>query len=170
MTLKILGAIFVFVGCGGFGFLIAATHRREVKTLHQLISSLSFMECEIQYHLTPLPELCRYTASASNGIVKNIFIALANEMDSQISPNVEKCMCSVISKTPNIPKLTKDALTVLGKSLGHFDADGQLKGLIAVRTECQNSLDAYTVNQDTRLRSYQTLGLCAGAAIAILFI
>ena len=31
-------------------------------------------------------------------------------------------------------------------------------------------LEEFTKNQDTRLRSYQTLGICAGAAVTILFI
>ena len=63
-----------------------------------------------------------------------------------------------------------DALILLGRWLGRFDLDGQLKGLDAVRQECRRHLEELNNNREVRLRSYQTLGLCAGAAIAILFI
>lgn len=170
MTLKLLGAILVIAGCGGFGFLIAAAHRKEVKTMRQLISALDYMECELQYRLTPLPELCRKAAAVSSGSVKNAFCELAEELDGQISPDVAKCMDSTLLKVKDIPKLAREGLTRLGDSLGHFDVEGQLKGLEAVRNECRYNLEAYSKNQDVRLRSYQTLGLCAGAAMAILFI
>ena len=61
-------------------------------------------------------------------------------------------------------------MLLLGKSIGRFDMDGQIKGLEAVRQDCRRRLDELSKDRDTRLRSYQTLGLCAGAALAILFI
>lgn len=170
MTIKLFGALLIIAGCGGFGFMIASSHRKEVKTLRQFISALDFMDCEIQYRLTALPDLCRMTASASCGVVRNAFNALAAELENQISPNVEKCMCAALENTRDVPKLTRRALELLGSSLGRFALEGQLKGLEAVRSESRRILDTYTKNQDVRLRSYQTLGLCAGAAIAILFI
>lgn len=160
----------VVVGCGGLGFLIAAAHRREVKTLRQLISALDYMECELQYRMTSLPELCRQAAQMLCGPLKTVFSSLAAELDNQISPNVERCMQAVLYHAKDLPKLTAEALSKLGSSLGHFDLEGQLKGLEAVRSESRRILDNYSKNQDVRLRSYQTLGICAGAAIAILFI
>ena len=58
----------------------------------------------------------------------------------------------------------------MGSSLGRFDLDGQLLGLEAVRVYCQEQLSEMSKDRDVRLRSYQTLGLCAGAALAILFV
>lgn len=170
MTVKFIGAILVIISCGGFGFMIAATHRKEVRTLRTLIAALDFMDCELRYRMTPLPELCRVTASANHGIVKDIFLSLAMELDNQISPDVEKCMQAAIQKTKDTPMLTQKALRLLGASLGHFDLEGQLKGLDSVRNESRRILEGYTLNQEVRLRSYQTLGLCAGAALAILLI
>lgn len=160
----------VVIGCGGLGFLIAASHRREVRTLRNLISALDYMECELQYRMTSLPELCRQTAMMLNGPLKAAFSALAAELDNQISPNVELCMHAVLRNTRDLPKLTKEILIKMGSSLGHFGLEGQLQGLDAVRSESRRILDIYSKNQDIRLRSYQTLGICAGAAIAILFI
>ena len=61
-------------------------------------------------------------------------------------------------------------LRQLGKTLGRFDLEGQLQGLQAVCAACLEARDSLQKDRDTRLRSYRTLGLCAGAALAILFL
>ena len=170
MYLKMVGAILVILGCGGFGFKLAAIHIREEKTLKQLVSILDYMGCELQYRLTPLPVLCRQAAAESSGVIYHILLALATELEDQISPDVESCMNAALNRTKDVPDLTLETFKLLGHSLGRFDMDGQLKGLEAVRQECRKKIDTLNKNKDVRLRNYQTLGLCAGAALAILFI
>ncbi len=170
MSIKILGAVLVIAGCGGFGFQIASMYLKEEKTLRQLIGLLDYMECELQYRLTPLPDLCRQAARESSGVLRSIFLTLTQELEDQISPDVEHCISAALAKVKKIPKSTFEALEMLGSSLGRFDLEGQLKGLEAVRQECRRKLLQMTDNKDVRLRSYQTLGLCAGAALAILFV
>jgi len=61
-------------------------------------------------------------------------------------------------------------LMKFGATLGMFNADGQLIEIRNTRNEAQHKLDQLLSNQDTKTKNYKTLGLCAGAAIAILFI
>ena len=168
--IKILVASLIIIGCGGFGFKLAADFIREERFLRQFIGALDYMECELQYRLTPLPELSRNAAKHCGGCLNKIFLSLASELEEQISPDVERCMCAALSKQKDIPKVTKTMLELFGRSLGRFDLEGQLKGIIDIRTECQRHLNDLSQNKRTRLRSYRTLALCAGAALAILFI
>ena len=170
MSYKWIGAIMIVLGCGGFGFSLAAAHRREESTLRQLISALDFMECELQYRLTPLPDLCREAAGEQKGCIRDVLQNLAVELDTQISPDVDRCMKASLSKVDDIPNRTRRALEELGKTLGRFDLTGQLKGLEQVRSSCRSEMESLNTNRESRLRSYQTLGLCAGAAVAILLI
>lgn len=170
MFVKLLGAAMVLLGCAGIGFRIAAAHRKEICTLKQLIGILDYMECELQYRLTPLPQLCRQAAQQTDGGVKRVFSALADELESQISPDAQCCMESALHRAGEIPPVSMGLLKNLGQSLGLFDLNGQLSSLEAVRTGCRSELAALQENKDTRLRSYQTLGVCAGAALAILLI
>ncbi len=170
MIIKIIGAVMIVVGCSSVGFLIASAHRREVKTAQQLILALEYFSCELRCRLTPLPELCRKTANVSTGIIRSVFQQFAEEMDQQICPNTEICMGSVLDRNPGIPPVTKQGFMLLGRSVGKFDIEGQLKDIDTVCAEIKRNLQAYTTNQEVKLRSYQTLGLCAGAAIAILFL
>jgi stage III sporulation protein AB len=79
-------------------------------------------------------------------------------------------MAAAVARTKGLPEKTKGILLLLGRELGRFDIDGQIRGLDAVRLQCKDRLNALTQNKETRIRSYKTLGLCAGAAMVILFI
>lgn len=160
----------IVIGCGGFGFGLAAAHRRKEIMLRRLIGTLDFMECELQYHLTPLPELCRLAASENTGPLCEVFLSLAQELEDYISPDASCCMETVLNRVKDLPKVVSEALQLFGESVGRFGVDGQVKGLDAVRQQCRQILESLIQNRDNRLRTYQTLGLCAGAALAILFV
>ena len=170
MSIKLIGAVLVLLVCGGTGYKMAANHRREVKCLQQLCAALEHMECEMLYRLTPLPELCKRTAEVSAGSVAQFFSVLAQELESQVAPEVFTCVQAASWKVKNMPVHTAKVLERFGASLGSFDMEGQLKGLAAAKEEAKQSIAQLTENQDARLRSYQTLGLCAGASVVILFI
>ena len=170
MIVKILGSALVVAGCGGFGFKIAASRRKEEKMLRNLISALDFMECELQYRMSALPDLCRSTAAECSGQLQVVFRNFSTELEDQISPDVSSCMRAVLAKHAHLPSCTYEALCMLGESLGRFDMIGQLKGLEAVRAECRRKLNILSTGSDVVVRSYQTLGLCAGAAVVILLI
>lgn len=170
MNLKWIGAVLIVTACGGFGFKLVASYRYEERTLRQLISALDFMSCELQYRLTPLPVLCRQTAAECRGVLSELFFSLSSELEDQISPDANRCMLSAIARTKGLPLHTQENLELLGRSLGRFDLDGQLKGLESVRQSCRHCLEGMNQNKDIRLRGYQTLALCAGAALVILFI
>lgn len=165
-----IGALFVFLGCGSFGFSMAATHKKEEKALRQIISAIGYMECEMQYRLTPLPQLMRQASQQISGLGRELFSALASELENQVSPDVCCCMEALLYKHKDVPPRTREALSMLGQGLGRFDLPGQLKELDSVASLCERHLKALENNRDVRLRSYQTLGLCAGAVLAILLL
>ena len=170
MLYKWIGACFIIIGCGGFGFSVAAAHRQDERTLRQFVSALDYMECDLQYHMTPLPDLCRKAAAESSGCLRNIFGELADSLDMQISPDVGSCMRTVMRQCHNPPPQTAYHLLLLGSSLGRFDLKGQLHGLESVRSSCRKALEEMGRDRESRLRCYQTLGLCGGAALIILLI
>lgn len=170
MIIKIIGAIFIIAACGSFGLLTAANHRKSVKMMRQLLFAIEGIVNNLRYRMSSLPDVFRYTAQTCDGTISRFFNTLANELEKQISPDTATCIDAALSQTSDLPVIVKDGILLMGKSLGHFDLEGQLKGLESVYAECSVMLEAYTANQDMRLRSYQTLALCAGAAVVILFI
>ena len=100
MNIKWIGAVLIILGCGGAGFSFSIAYRREEQLLQQLLAALDYMSCELQYRMTPLPELCRQTANGRKGVIGKLFQNLASELDSQISPDV--CCCLAANNTYNI--------------------------------------------------------------------
>ena len=170
MTLKLFGAALIVASCSGFGFYIAASHKKEVFYLQKLLAIIEYMEWELEYRLTPLPQLCRNIGEKTRFRISSVFDNLADELTYQIAPDVSCCMQSVLASQKEIPPQTLYYLKMLGESLGEYNVDGQLKSLVQLRVLISQKLDALTENQPQRLRCYQTLGVCAGAALAILFV
>ena len=170
MTGKWIGALLIIASCGGLGFSMATARRKEEALLRNLISALDYMQCELQYRLTPLPDLCRLVGKEQKGSIGIFFRNLSLELENQISPDVSSCVRAALAQMNPFPESTKKAIDMLGQLLGRFDAQGQLRGLEQVRQYCRETVDRLSENKEVRLRSYQTLGLCAGAALAILFV
>lgn len=170
MGYKWFGAILIIISCSGCGFAIAAGKRREERLLCQMTGILQFMETELQYRLTPLPELCRMAAGETKGILRNVFMNLHRELNWRKLPDAGSCMYAAIQRSGEIPARVRRLLVQLGHTLGRFDLPGQLQGIQAVRKRCEESLGSIRKNREERLRSYQTLGVCAGMALAIILI
>ncbi len=170
MYLRYLGAVFIFVSCGAFGFLFAANFRQEERCLLEIVRLLDGMQNELEYRLTPLPQICQKAAEGASGCLHRVFAALAQELESQIAPDASACMENALLSVKDVPVRCRKALAALGNSLGKFDLQGQVNEICAVREQCQAELAQMQDQKDIRLRSYRTLGLCVGAGLAILFL
>ena len=168
MYIKLIGAGLIIAGCGGCGIRLAMLHRKEVAALQGLIQALDGMLCELEYRLTPLPELCRLGSEYASGSVQRFFRALADEMDSKQAADVRQCTTSVLTQIMGLPSEVRFQLENLGQTLGRFDLQGQMNVLRQCKQSCLNRLKTLEYQQSERLRSYKTLGFCAGVALAIL--
>ena len=170
MNYKLIGAMCVILACGGVGFMMATQYVMQIRALADTIAVINYMESEIQYRCTPLPALCRQAAAQVSGRLHLVFAGLADELEAQVAPNVELCMISVLDKLNITCESIREILLRLSYNLGNFDMVGQLKALENARNLCREDLKQLQQGKRERIRSYQTLGLCAGAAIAILLV
>ncbi len=170
MWIRWIGAVLVLLGGGGFGFSVAQQQRREERLLEQLYRALEFMENELSCNLTPLPTLCALAAAQAGGEICAIFSKLSDALLCNSAADARSCMDAALREVPPPAQSLRDALSYLGQSLGRFDLRGQLSGFSATKQLCARRLAALREDQQTRLRSYRILGLCGGAALAILLI
>ena len=169
MDYKWIGAVLILSASGCFGFSLVHGHRREETALRNLLCALDYMASELHFHGPPLPELCRSTAEVCGRNMGRIFRNLAEALDKTQNPDAASCMEAVLQNC-DLPPVAQENLHLLGSSLGRFDLKGQLLGLESVRTAARGNLDKLQANREQRMRNYQTLSLCAGAALVILLI
>ena len=170
MKPRIFGALLVVVGCSAFGFSLAAVPRREERLLKDLLHSLLYMESELTYRLTPLPELFQQVASISGHTLGHFYMQLSEELDTLAACDATACMDSVLAVTTGLPASVRWILTQLGRSLGCFDLSGQLRGIAYAQETVRRELTHLQINMEHTVKSFRLLGCCAGAAIAILLL
>lgn len=168
--MKFLGAIFIIAGCSGVGFSMCRSHRRLEQEMQQLAKCLDWMVWELNYRMPVLSLLCRDAADTAGGTVRQVLQALAEELDAQLTPDAAVCMEAAVANVPRLHPMIKAHFLSLGKSLGRFDLQGQIAGLEAEAALCRRELENLSRNRELRLRNYQTLGVCAGVALVILFL
>ena len=167
---RLIGAMLILISGFFFGLIQIRNFRQEEAALEDLIRVIDILSAELSCRLTPLPELCAIASGSAETSVSRVFDMLSTRLHEQISPSAWECMEDVIKETAGLPELTKNNLTLLAKSLGKFDLDGQLLGLEAVKQMCKRDLAGLQSTRETKLKSTQVLGFCAGAALVILLI
>lgn len=170
MQLKLMGAFFVVAGCGGFGFSMAASHRRSEAQLKQYLRALERMQWELSFRQPPLFQLCALCAETAGGPVGQLFARVSEELEQRLLADAGACVDKALEAVPGLCEEIRIQARLLGESLGQFDLPGQLRGLESAINQGSAALSRLETNRENRLRSYQTLGLCAGAALAILFL
>ena len=135
--------------------------------LGRLRAALEYMSCELSYRMTPLAALCR--GAANGGLGGQFLTALAAELEKGTAPDVQVCVYTLLTRMEPT-KLLRRQLAELGATLGRFDLPGQLRGLERSIRETEQALRSIREGAPERRRSYQTLGLCTGAAMAILLL
>ena len=170
MNMKWVGAAMIIATCMSIGVKMASSYLREEQQLEQLLQSLNYIKCELQYKLAPLSALFYQCASLSKGPLRAFYLNLCSELDSQVYPDAVCCFHAALNKSAELSNCTVKILKQLGATLGCFDLDGQLSGIDEAIESCQAELKLLTSSKSVRIRNYQTLSLCAGAALVILFI
>lgn len=170
MTIRLIGAILIVIGCSCVGFIMAHAYRREVNMLCDFADFLNMLECELEYRRPPISYVTKYFAGDKKGSLFSFFRLLSEELESQARPSAEACVKAALSKVSDLPKQTVTYLNKLGSTLGCFDIEGQILEIRALRKEVDDTITHLRNNQDSQTKNYKTIGICAGAALTILFI
>ena len=169
-VLQIVGTALVLGGCGGCGFSMAAQYRSLEQNLRQTQNALEILQCEIQCRLTPMPELCGILDSACPGPVGAFFRELRGELCLPDAGELSVCAGAAVSRVRDLPAPCKKILLELCATLGRYDTDAQMRSIVAAKDETLRTLEELRAGEAGRIRSYRALGLCGGAALAILLL
>jgi len=169
MTLRLTGALMIILGCGGIGFSCSFFYNREIQGMREFIRMLDVIEAELDFRQTPLPALCTL-ASRHCEIYGKVLCAFSDALESQIAPNPGACMKVALARFHTLPENARTCLQAFGECMGLFDVKGQVLQLQTLKEQSRRLLGELEANKDLKLRTYRILGVCAGAALAILLV
>lgn len=168
--LKAAGILCVILGASGAGFSMALGVRRSISVMQQLLAALEQMKSEMEYRKTPLPELMRVLAVSARGGLADFFGCLSDDLHLRQEGSVYAIVRKNLAATPAgvFSPQVRHILLNLGSGLGKYDLPGQLRAVDLAMDRLRSLLEQCQAEQRSRIRSYCTLGVCAGLAIAII--
>ena len=165
--IKWIGASMILLGAGGFGIGKAARFYRQMRQLRAFFNALEILKCELNYTLLPLPELCRVTAERSERVCACVLRDYARLLE-QGSPRKMAAAACLESRALCLPEEAQTALLDLFSSMGRYDLDGENRLLSRTQLRLEAAIRTGEAEKRPMVKGYAALGLCTGAALAIL--
>lgn len=167
--LKLIGVLFVVLGSTGAGAAMALGARRTLETARQLRAALERMKNEIACNRTALPELMELL-SQDGGPLAVLFGMIAEQLRLRQEASVYAIVRKSLAAAPPLPGEVGRILLDLSPGLGQYDVQCQLYSLDLAAGQAQTMVERCQSEQKGRVKSYYTLGVCAGLALAIMLL
>ena len=163
--LKMLGAACVIFSASAVGFGFSGNVRRQCAQLTALIEALTYLKSEMLYRRTPLPQalgmLAEHSADAAVG---GLLAKAAKKLEESCTLSVHAAFRAALGMADG------QALLSLSLSLGQLDLDGQERALELASERLSAQLRLLEQGRSARCRSYATIGICAGMALAVILL
>ncbi len=170
--MKLVGMIFILAASGSVGIRMAAAMRRRCGLFRQFLAALHVLQNEITFCATPLPQAYALAAVSSEGVVARLFSHMAKEMDRRRWLTPQAALAAAWSMEPALTQeeALHTVLQSMASGLGKYDRDSQSQTLEMTKKRLEALLYEAEQERHARSKTYETLGICTGLAMAILFL
>lgn len=154
------------------GLGLARTVRRQQAQTLAFIDAVLRIRHELQYRLTPLPEIFAALGGSRNREIAEFFSRLAALLSSAQTCTVGYACRQALRRTEVlcIPAGVRTALMSLFDTLGKYDLDGNLQALDLALGRLREEARQLQGSAAARCKTYVTLGVCTGLAVAVILI
>ncbi len=168
---RAIGAILVFLGCSAAGFSAAYSLKRERDLLRAFAGALTLLRSGVAYGAQSIAELFSEAAETApaplSGLFRDLSASVAQRPGERLSEHVNVAVCAY---SEAVPLPVREAMRSLGAALGGSDTEGQLHAIALCEERIRAAERSAEASLPERGRMRRTLGVCLGAAIAILFL
>ena len=170
--MKLIGVVFIVISAGTVGFRLARQLRLRCTMLRQLQSALHVLKNEIAFCATPVPRAFAKMAASLEGALAELFARASGAMDKRCWLTPSSAMEYAMQEVPGFEQGDKvrDILLELAGKLGQYDLDSQIQGIGLAMTQLDEERQAAERERSVKSKTYETLGVCAGLAVAILLL
>jgi len=169
----IIGCILIIGACSYIGFFLGRQYNARFEQIKKLRSSLKMLETEISYSMNPLPEALFKVGSRILGPVGKLYEHTAELLGKNAGLPMEQVWRAGLDRLAEESSLKKEELDVLddfGLGLGGSDREEQLKNLHLAQEHLRIIESSAERDRNKYERMYKTLGILAGAALALVLI
>lgn len=173
MLVKSLGIVIILIASSLFGYSLSYDYLTRLKNLEQLNKMLLLLKGEIKYNNSGIGEAIMKVASQSENIIGK-FLDYTwrqfNEKECSIKEAWDKGIVGVLE--PEAKLKPEDILIVreVGLNLGITDRETQINNILNTMDVIEIKIKELNETRGEKCRLYRTLGVMAGAFMAIVLI
>ena len=170
--LKLIGLSLILAASGAAGAGLAGTVRRQQAQTLALIDALLRIRHELQYRLTPLPDIFAMLSDSRSSEIGAFFSCFASELSNARTCTIGYACRRALSLTHGlcITRSARGTLMSLFESLGKYDLEGNIQVLDLALSRLREEARSLQAGAAARCRTYVTLGVCTGLAVAVILI
>lgn len=171
--IKQLCLLAILVLCGYVGFSIGGNFKRRWLNLIELNNALIFLQNEILYCYTPLPEALNRCSKKSKGIVGKIFKITSKRLAENYVDNVYIAFEDSINECEEetyFKKEDNEMILDFARNLGECGVYGQDKIFEFILERLKKQINIAEEECRRNQKMYRYLGISFGAMIAIFLI
>lgn len=170
---KITAVIIIFLSCTYMGFYYGENFKKRSKQLDSILKSVLFLNNEVIYANTPLPEALKYISSKNEEPIGSVLYSVSDNLLNGESVSVYEAFKGEYEKDKSEfylyeedKRIIKDFLRSLGES-GVYGQDKLFSLTIEnMKLNCKAAEELAKKN----VKMYRSMGLCIGAMISIFLI
>lgn len=168
--IKIVGALLIVGGAGGFGIAKAMQLYRRLRQLHDLLGAVEIIKCELNYTMRPLAQLAERTAERSRGAIAAFLKQYAANLDKGLPRARSAADALDGTKGLCLPNDAQMAILELLSTVGRYDLDGENRLLQLTGQRLRAAIERFESEKRPVAKSYAILGVTTGIALVILFL
>lgn len=168
--IKIVGALLIIGGAGGFGIGKAMQLHRQLRQLRELLGAVEIIKCELNYTLLPLARLADRAAERSRGAIAALLEQYAAELDKGLPRTKAAARALDGTKGLCLPNDAQMAILELLSTVGRYDPDGENRLLQLTGQRLRSAIERFESEKRPVAKSYAILGVTTGVALVILFL
>ncbi len=173
MVQKIVGLLFILIGCSGLGIWYCVQMKRERNCLYEMCRILELMCGEIRYGRSTLPECCRQLskriAEPYAGCFYRIYEECCNNEGKSFEELSRTCMEEDLKEIV-VSREDKERFVSCFSGDGFCDGAMQLRNIEQAKKELEDKLCECRKDSCARGRLAISLGIMSGLLLVILFL
>jgi len=171
--IKVILFIGIFISSTYLGFSFSQVFIKRYENLKELQKLIIFMENQVLYVNTPLPEAIEATSAKETGVWRDVFLMISKDLRENNVDDVHEAFTKSLELYKNQLYLKNSDIDIIlnfSKSLGVSGIFGQEKIFSLFLSNIKEQINEAKDLKNKNCKMYKCLGISLGAAIIILLI
>lgn len=171
--LKLAGMVIVILGSAALGLHQACMYMNRLNNLHEVKKAFLYIQGEIRYMSTPLPELLEEVAGRVKEPFRRFFTEVAAELSRKNAGMVREIWKECYHKEINKDVLEREAeeeFLEMGGQLGGTDSRTQEKAIDYFLEKWEFIIEKRQKEKTNKLRLYYVCGVAGGVLMVIILV